>query len=229
MKQTVSPSPAIHPGDRSMGPVAGRVPWPAVVAGLVWLAAGFSAGYWTLLAVGRQPPTRVAGAPVTLPVSEPAMVAGALGARAAPVTVEQGPAAQSVATRYTLLGVVYSPGRQGAALIAVGEEPARPYRVGATVDNGLVLQAVGRGSVRLGATVSGPTTVELTVPQLPAQTSWRTPVGGGAAGSVSEQLLSRQQQGPGQQGSQALPHAQVHVKQGSGLHVDEQQAVPGFG
>lgn len=172
MKQTVPSSPSIYPGDGSMGPGAGRAPWPAVVAGLVWLAAGLSAGYWVLLAVGRHPPTPVAAAPVALPVADAVMVARALGAREAPSTMDRAsaPAAQSVATRYTLLGVVSSPGSQGAALIAVGEEPARPYRVGATVDSGLVLQAVGRGTVRLGATVSGPTTVELSVPQLPAPT-----------------------------------------------------------
>ncbi|MBS3996601.1 MAG: general secretion pathway protein C, partial [Hydrogenophaga sp.] len=110
-------------------------------------------------------------APVALPVGDPATVARALGARDAPSAVDLAQAPPPAVTRYTLLGVVASAGSRGAALIAVGDEPARPYRVGATVDNGLVLQAVGRGTVRLGATVSGPTTVELAVPPLPGDAS----------------------------------------------------------
>lgn len=171
MNKAVAPSQSIYPGDGQAGSVAGRFPGPAVAAGLIWLAAGLSAGYWALLAVGRSPPTPVAAAPVSLPVADPATVARALGAREAPPATETAQAPAPVVTRYTLLGVVSSPGRQGAALIAVGDEPARPFRVGATVDNGLVLQAVGRGAVRLGATVSGPTTVELSMPPPPGAAS----------------------------------------------------------
>jgi general secretion pathway protein C len=171
MHKAAASSQSIYPGDGQAVSSAGRVPWPAIAAGVLWLAAGLSAGYWVLLAVGRSPATAVAAAPVALPVGDPATVARALGARDAPSAVDLAQAPPPAVTRYTLLGVVASAGSRGAALIAVGDEPARPYRVGATVDNGLVLQAVGRGTVRLGATVSGPTTVELAVPPLPGDAS----------------------------------------------------------
>lgn len=171
MNKAVAFSQSIYPGDGPAGPAPGRLPWHAVAAGVLWLAAGLSAGYWALLAVGRSPATPVAAAPVSLPVADPGTVARALGARDAAPTAASAEAPAPVVTRYTLLGVVSSPGSQGAALIAIGDEPARPYRVGAAVDNGLVLQSVGRGAVRLGATVTGPTTVELAVPPLPADES----------------------------------------------------------
>ena len=53
----------------------------------------------------------------------------------------------------------------GAALIAVNGQPPRPYRVGASLEGGLVLQAVSRRSARLGASMNGPATVELTLPE----------------------------------------------------------------
>ena len=57
-------------------------PWPGLVAGLLWLLAGLSAGYWILLALGRSPVTPVAGAlPLTM-AGDVASVARALGAAA---------------------------------------------------------------------------------------------------------------------------------------------------
>ena len=53
----------------------------------------------------------------------------------------------------------------GCALIAVNGQPPRPYRVGASLEGGLVLQAVSRRSARLGASMNGPATVELTLPE----------------------------------------------------------------
>lgn len=171
MNKAAAFSQSIYPGDGPAGSPHGRFPGPAVAAGLLWLAAGLSAGYWVLLSVGRSPATPVAAAPVSLPAADPATVARALGARDAPPAIESAEAPAPMVTRYTLLGVIASSGSQGAALIAVGDEPPRPFRVGATVDDGLVLQSVGRGAVRLGATVSGPTTVELAVPPQPADES----------------------------------------------------------
>lgn len=137
-------------------------PWPALVAGLVWLAAGLSGGYWALKALGRSPATEVA-APVAQGVaSDVASVARALGA----VAPAQAAASEPVpaATRYALLGVADQPGLGGSALIARDGQPPRPYRVGAAIEGGLVLQSVDRRAARLGATLDGPATVELTLP-----------------------------------------------------------------
>ena len=66
---------------------------------------------------------------------------------------------------FTLIGVLS--GRSsggGAALIAVDGKPAKPFRVGAAVDEGLVLQALGPRQAQLGASMGGPATVTLDMP-----------------------------------------------------------------
>ncbi|MGI9216338.1 MAG: type II secretion system protein N [Hydrogenophaga sp.] len=137
---------------------------PALAAGVLWLAAGLSAGYWVLLAWGRSPVTAVAAVPLAPMGSDAAAVARALGA-VAPVAEAKAPAPVATASRYRLLGVVDQSGRRGAALIAIDGQPPRPYTVGAALEDGLVLQSVSRLGARLGASNSGPTTVELSLPQ----------------------------------------------------------------
>ncbi len=73
--------------------------------------------------------------------------------------------------QYSLSGVVAANAPDGAALIAVNGQPPRPYRVGASVEGGLVLQSVTRRGARLGASVDGPVTVELSLPANPAAPS----------------------------------------------------------
>jgi general secretion pathway protein C len=138
---------------------------PTLAAGVLWLAAGLSAGYWVLLAWGRSPVTPVSTlAPAQLP-TDPAAVARTLGA--VPTAVSSGVVA-AAPPRYNLLGVVAVGTRDGAALIAVDGQPPRPYRVGAPLDGGLVLQAVTRRTVRLGPTLEAPATVELSLPETTA-------------------------------------------------------------
>lgn len=161
-------SPSIYPGDGPVGSSVLRRAWPSVAAGVLWLAAGLSAGYWVLLAVGRTPVTPVAAAPMALPVVDAALVARALGVppAVAPTSVAQAPVAAP--SRYVLLGVVAVGPAQGAALIGMAGQPPRPYRVGAVLGGGLVLQSVSRSSARLGPALQGPATVELTLPQTPS-------------------------------------------------------------
>ena len=52
----------------------------------------------------------------------------------------------------------------GAALIAVDGKPAKPFRVGAAVDEGLVLQALGPRQAQLGRDADGPATLTLDMP-----------------------------------------------------------------
>ena len=137
---------------------------PALAAGLLWLAAGLSAGYWALLAWGRSPVTPVAAVAMAPVVSDAAAVSRALGA-AAPVAAAEALAPVAAAARYRLLGVVDQAGRNGAALIAIDGQPPRPYTVDAVLEGGLVLQSVGRLGAQLGASSSGPTTLELNLPQ----------------------------------------------------------------
>lgn len=136
---------------------------PALVAGVLWLAAGLSAGYWVLQALGRSPVTPL---PVSAPSSiqvDSLAVARLLGAQ--PVASASPTAPVATGTQYNLLGVVAASAAGGAALIGINGQPPRPYRVGASLEGGLVLQAVSRRSVRLGASMNGPATVELSLPE----------------------------------------------------------------
>jgi general secretion pathway protein C len=142
---------------------------PALVAGVLWLAAGLSAGYWVLQAMGRSPVTPLAvAAPSSIQVDSLA-VARVLGAQ--PVSAAAPNAPVATGTQYQLQGVVAANAASGAALIAINGQPPRPYRVGASLEGGLVLQAVSRRSARLGASMNGPATVELTLPESAAAPS----------------------------------------------------------
>ena len=166
MNKAVS-SASLYAGDGQDGSSAGRRAWPAVAAGVLWLAAGLSAGYWVLLAWGRTPLTPVSVAPMGAPAVDAALVARALGVLPAVVPTGAAQAPAAAPSRYALLGVVAVGSARGAALIGMDDQPPRPYRVGAVLDGGLVLQSVSRNRVRLGPAVQGPTTVELALPQTP--------------------------------------------------------------
>ena len=130
----------------------------------LWALAGASVVYWGL---------RLSARPVglTVPVVAPAAVAPdaqamarLLGVPAAGAAAARAPAA-SLTSRFALIGVLA--GRSsggGAALIAVDGQPAKPFRVGAVVDEGLVLQALHPRQARLGASVDGPATLTLDMP-----------------------------------------------------------------
>lgn len=139
---------------------------PTIAAGLLWLTAGLSAGYWVLLAWGRSPVTPVAAMAPTAVAADTAAVARTLGAL--PTAAPSEAVASTAPPRYNLLGVVAVGTRDGAALIAVDGQPPRPYRVGAAVDGGLVLQAVTRRAVRLGPSLEAPSSMELTLPETTA-------------------------------------------------------------
>lgn len=100
---------------------------------------------------------------------DPVSVARVLGALP---DVAQMPAVPVVASiQYGLSGVAAARPPDGAALISVNGQPPRPYRVGASLEGGLVLQSVSRRGARLGASLNGPATVELTLPSNPATPS----------------------------------------------------------
>ena len=61
-------------------------------------------------------------------------------------------------------GLAVHRNQRGAALIAVDGKPAKPFRVGAAVDEGLVLQALGPRQAQLGRDADGPATLTLDMP-----------------------------------------------------------------
>lgn len=153
------------PGDATAARSVSRRPWPAAIAGLLWLAAGLVGGYWVLQAWGRSPVTPVPAAVSLPPVVDAALLARALGAMPAAAPVAE--AAPPAASRYLLQGVVAVGTERGAALIAVDGQPARPFGLGAEVAAGLVLQAVSAKQVRLGPALQGPASLTLDMPPTP--------------------------------------------------------------
>lgn len=131
----------------------------------LWALAGLSVVYWGLRLSSPPSGPQAAVAPAPAVVADGASVARLLGGGAvAPVV-----AAPSEG-RMRLVGVLA--GRQsgrGVALIALDGKPAKPYRVGATVDEGLVLQSVGSYEARLGAAHSGPAVITLEMARKPGQ------------------------------------------------------------
>ena len=133
---------------------------------LLWAAAAASAVAWGLK-LGTPTSSGLVGAAATRPPvqADPAQVAALLGQTQgnAPTAA----AAAPVSSRYSLVGVVADRSQQGAALIAVDGRPARPFRVGHVVDDGLVLQSVQPRRAVLGASANGPAVVTLDLPSQP--------------------------------------------------------------
>ena len=137
--------------------------WPSVTATVVlWAAAAASIVFWGLR---MATPADSARPPAVSSVSalnvDSAAVVRMLGAQ--PV-VERVAVAPDAASRFALLGVVADDTGRGAALIAVDGQPAKPFRVGAVVDEGLVLQSLDPRQARLGASMDGPATLTLDMP-----------------------------------------------------------------
>jgi general secretion pathway protein C len=128
---------------------------------LLWGMAAASVVYWGFKLAARPaaaPLVAVAGRPAAAP--DMAAVGRLLGATRTAAPAEP---AVTLASRFSLVGVVARPSRVGIALIAVDGKPPRPYRVGATLDEGLVLQAVEGRRAMLGPE-GGPATVTLELP-----------------------------------------------------------------
>ena len=119
----------------------------------VWALAAWSAGVWSMRFVGAAPS---ASAPATVsvaaPASEPGNVARIFGpAIEKPAAVASAPIVVDPSTRFALVGVVANRSSTGVALLSVDGKPARPYRVGSTVDDGFTLKSVSVRSAAIEA------------------------------------------------------------------------------
>jgi general secretion pathway protein C len=142
---------AFHASSRMVLPVASL---------LVWGAVAFSAVTWGLRwSASGAAPSNATAAAQALPEVDVSAAARSLGA--APVQVA---AAPTLASRFELQGVMSGGPDAGAALISVDGKAAKPYRVGAVVADGLVLQLAQARRVNLGAVVDGPQTLVLDLP-----------------------------------------------------------------
>lgn len=130
---------------------------------LVWALAAGSALYWGLRASSAQgqavPPVAGAGQAIAV---DTAAVARALGAKGSTIGAS---AAPDVVSRLSLRGVVTHDGR-GAALIAVSDKPAKPFRVGAEVESGWTVKSVSPRSIVI---TSGEREATLQMPAMSAR------------------------------------------------------------
>jgi len=114
-----------------------------------------------------------------------------LGASLMPSNVAAAPVAAS--GRFRLLGVLAPPPgdverqpARGVALIAVDGKPARAYKVGARLDNELVLQSISRRSASIGPPQGAASVVlELPPPVAPATGTLPKPAADGGAAQPS--------------------------------------------
>jgi general secretion pathway protein C len=127
----------------------------------LWALVAASAVYWAMKFIHRGPIVPEASAARSSVVVDPAAVARALGASPAAPAAAPVP---SLASRFSLIGVVFGRSQEGAALIAVDGKPARPYRVGTQIEEGLVLQSVEPRRAALGATTGGSPAITLELP-----------------------------------------------------------------
>lgn len=130
----------------------------------IWALAAGSAAYWGLkISAQRQTASAI---PVgqdgfgTVDAAAVGRMLGAVKAEAVAATVAP------VASRYVLAGVAAASatGERGVALIALDGKPARPYRVGASLEDGVLLQSVEARRATLSATMQGPVIAVLELP-----------------------------------------------------------------
>ena len=127
--------------------------------------AAATCAYWALKITGGgfALPASVAVASANMPEADPQALAQALGAGSRQVAA---PSAPAMASRFVLLGVLAGRSSAGAALIAIDGKPARPYRVGAELESGLVLQSVQGRQAVLAGDLAGPPVLTLELPPL---------------------------------------------------------------
>lgn len=137
--------------------------WGTRLATLVLAAlAALSGTYWALKSThansvsAATPAAGFAGL-------DPLALARALGGGG--TVAPAGPAA-APSTAYVLVGVLAEGQKGGAALISIDGKPAKPYRVGSTVDANLVVQSVAGRRAVLASGMDGPAQMTLEMPPL---------------------------------------------------------------
>ena len=130
----------------------------------LWALVAASAVYWGLKLSGRNGVATAPPAVRSTAPADPAAVARLLGSTPAVATAAAKP---SAASRFALVGVVADRSHGGAALISVDGKPPKPFRVGAAVEEGWVLQSVEARRAVLAPGTPGAQAITLALPLLP--------------------------------------------------------------
>jgi len=135
-----------------------------LAAGVFWLLAIFSAVFWGLKwwpqpSASTQPVMAVNDAATFTPTH--VQLTKALGgANSAPAAKEQ----PNTASRFVLVGIAKAGKSDGVALLSVDGQASKPYRVGATLVDGWILQSVEYNKVSIGASALGASALEVNLP-----------------------------------------------------------------
>lgn len=139
--------------------------WLRVSTFMIAAAATASAAYWMLKWSAPAPAPPSPPVVFSMRQSDPQGVARLLGGGASATLG----AAPDPASRFKLTGVVANRSNGGYALISIDGKPSRNYRVGAAVEDNLLLQSVTTRGAALAAGLDAPTSLTLELPKLKAQ------------------------------------------------------------
>jgi general secretion pathway protein C len=146
-----------------MQTLAHSIWWPRGASFVLAALAAGSASFWALRVSAVNMSTSVPPAAMSGAVEIDAMsVTRALGGGPAPAVA---PLA-SLSSRFVMVGVVADQRAAGAALIAIDGRPAKPFRVGDVVEDGLILQSVRGRTAALGTAMGAAAAVSLELPPL---------------------------------------------------------------
>jgi len=137
--------------------------WLRIATFTLAALAAASATYWVLKWQATVPPSLTAAVVYTAPpAADPQRVARLLGGGQTSVSAK---IISSAASHFKLSGVLANRA-SSYALISVDGKPAKPYRVGAQVNDDLVLHSVAPRSASLASSLDAPVSVTLELPQL---------------------------------------------------------------
>ena len=141
--------------------------WPARLSTFALAAlAAASVVYWGLRwSEPLSPPQAGSDWSGPRPIDS-ARIARLLGASATPVSDGAAAPAVNVASNYKLEGVIAQKRGIGSALIAIGDDKAKPYKVGDRLSDDLVLQSVSARGATLAASMDATASIELELPPL---------------------------------------------------------------
>ncbi|WP_228488391.1 type II secretion system protein N [Caenimonas koreensis] len=128
---------------------------------LVWAIVAATCVYWGLKIASRSPPLAAPALVHTPAPVDPVSVARLMGWNPVQAVAV---AAPSIASRFSLQGVVATGEQGGAALISVDGKPAKPFRTGSAIDGNLVLKSVESRKAVLSDGANGPAVVTLELP-----------------------------------------------------------------
>ena len=150
----------------------------------VWAVVAASAVFWALRMFAAAPAAPAHTVAVSATATPRGDLARLFGAEA-PSPADPGAvavAAPELASRFKLVGLAAtrtSGSREGLALLSVDGKPARPFRVGQSVADSLVLLSVQGREVQLGA-AGGDAQLKIELPPLPPPTTGTLPPPGAA-------------------------------------------------